>query len=302
MNEQDIDKRRCLRNQYVKAIRKAKKNYIHLQREKHARSGGVWKLIKGRLHDNKEISLDVDGIRTSDPIKVANQLKNTFSEKVESLKKIVCCDDIVRVLRERLPETSSWDLVDCTVDQVFKCIDELKPTLSSGPDKVSNRLLKTLKFEIGEPLAHIFNLSIRQGQFPAIWRSARVRPVLKRGLSHLSSNYRPVALSSNLGKLLERVLRLQINCILEDILPDTMHGFRAGKGTESALIQVMENVKQHRSLGSKVALLALDASAAFNLLDHDLIIHVVTSSQKIEEEEKRLRKSAETPRPCRKNS
>ena len=97
-------------------------------------------------------------------------------------------------------------------------------------------------------------------------------PIPKKGSTKDMNNFRPVALASNLGKLVEGAVRRQMSCHLEEILPTTMYGFRKNKGTVDALINVLDNVKNALNSGKKVAIVALDASAAFDVLDHDLVL------------------------------
>ena len=55
-------------------------------------------------------------------------------------------------------------------------------------------------------------------------------------------------------------------------LPSEMHGFRPNRSIETALCALLEEIKSERSNKKKVAILALDCFAAFNILDHDLIL------------------------------
>jgi len=54
-----------------------------------------------------------------------------------------------------------------------------------------------------------------------------------------------------------------------------MFGFRKGLGTSDALIQLLDAIKEHRAAGDFVAILTCDASAAFDLLHHDLVISML---------------------------
>ena len=65
--------------------------------------------------------------------------------------------------------------------ETCKAIDDLKPSLSAGPDGVSNRLLKCLKFEIALPFTIIANESVNEGIFPSIWKLGSVVPIHKKG-------------------------------------------------------------------------------------------------------------------------
>jgi len=53
----------------------------------------------------------------------------------------------------------------------------------------------------------IFNRSLDDGIVPQDWKMANVTPVLKRGSRHDPGNYRPVSLTSHIGKLLESLIR-----------------------------------------------------------------------------------------------
>ena len=51
--------------------------------------------------------------------------------------------------------------------------------ISSGPDGLPNWMLKDFAPIISEPLAVIFNSSLREGYFPEIWKTVEVVPVPK---------------------------------------------------------------------------------------------------------------------------
>ena len=86
------------------------------------------------------------------------------------------------------------------------------------------------------------------------------------------SNFRPVCLSSNIGKVVEAVIRSKVTSEIDQRLPQNMFGFRKNKSTSDALVTLLDKIRIHRSNGKKVALLALDASAAFDTIPHQLII------------------------------
>ena len=55
-------------------------------------------------------------------------------------------------------------------------------------------------------------------------------------------------------------------------MPEGHHGFRSGRGTSTALMEVNEQVKIAWSEKKKVMIVALDASAAFDLIDRSFIM------------------------------
>ena len=94
----------------------------------------------------------------------------------------------------------------------------------------------------------------------------------KHGNSKSVKNFRPICLTSNIGKVVEAVVRASIIDNIESALPQNMYGFRKGRSTADALTKVMDSIRSHRAKGRKVAVLALDATAAFDTLNHQIII------------------------------
>jgi len=123
-----------------------------------------------------------------------------------------------------------------------------------------------------DAITSVFNRCIKEGTFPSIWKRGKVVPVHKRGALNKIENYRPVCLFSNLGKFLELVVRRQFSTHLEQILPDNVYGFRSGRSTQDAVCHVLDSIHEARSKGKYVAILSMDASCAFDIINHDVIL------------------------------
>ena len=103
---------------------------------------------------------------------------------------------------------TSYEIKD---EDIAKCIDKLKIQKTPGPDQISPRVVKKLKNEIIEPLKIIFNKALTTGQAPEKWKLANVTPIFKKkGMKKMACNYRPISLTSIIGKLMETILRDQI--------------------------------------------------------------------------------------------
>ena len=209
---------------------------------------------------------------------VANAFKDFFSQKVVKLRKTANVAPLMDALKAHVKNFVDWDLNECQPQDVAKAIDAIKPSLSSGPDGIPNILIKHVKFELIPALTQLINCSINTGKFPNKWKSGKIIPVKKRGVKSKLSNYRPVCLTSCLGKVLEHVVRGKFSNHLESILPDNMYGFRPHRSTQDAIVGITDRIKFLKSQGLKVAALALDASAAFDTLSHNLIISTMEST------------------------
>ena len=64
---------------------------------------------------------------------------------------------------------------------MFDILESINTTKATGPSGISPRMIKEAADSIAEPLAKLFNLSLklREKQFPSIWEKAYVIPVHK---------------------------------------------------------------------------------------------------------------------------
>ena len=118
----------------------------------------------------------------------------------------------------------------------------LKLNKAIGPDGISNILLKLTCSTVCVPLTKLFNLSLKSHIFPELWKIAR-NPLFKNGEKSLSSNYRPVSLTSNVGKPFERIIfKHMYKHILEnELLYKYSSGFLPGHSTVHHLIDLTYN-------------------------------------------------------------
>ena len=71
---------------------------------------------------------------------------------------------------------------------------------------------------------------------PDDWKVANVVPVHKGGSRNVTTNYRPISLTSQLCKIFDTLVRDQVSEFLESnqLIKDTQHGFRKGSSFYSA--------------------------------------------------------------------
>ena len=85
-------------------------------------------------------------------------------------------------------------------------LTKLKPDKTSGPNLLNVNVLRNcLHFDI--PQSYIINKSIQTSQIPQDWRDAKVTPIHRKGPRNKCNNYRPVSLTSQVIKPLERIIQ-----------------------------------------------------------------------------------------------
>ena len=78
--------------------------------------------------------------------------------------------------------------------EVYKILKCLKVKKASGPDSISNRILKECALSLAGPLHKLYNYSFSSGEFPITWKLSNTCPIHKTAERYIKTNYRPVSL------------------------------------------------------------------------------------------------------------
>ncbi|KAK4825650.1 hypothetical protein QYF61_001473 [Mycteria americana] len=112
------------------------------------------------------------------------------------------------------------------------------------------------------------------GEVPADWRLANVTPIFKKGRKEDPGNYRPVSLTSVLGKLMEQIILSAITRHVENNqgIKTSQHGFRKGRSCLTNLISFYNKVTHLIDEGKAVDVVYLDFSKAFDTVSHSILL------------------------------
>ena len=102
--------------------------------------------------------------------------------------------------------------------------------------------------------------------YPYPQKSSLDKEVFKR--------YRPVSNLNFISKILERVVALQLQTHLDEagLMTAFQSAYRKHHSTESALLTIHNNILLNMAKGSVTALTLLDLSAAFDTIDHTILL------------------------------
>ena len=154
-------------------------------------------------------------------------------------------------------------------EDIVEAIDQIPSTAAAGPDRFPPLLLKMCKYSIAEPLFLIWRKSLDTGKIPSLLKIADIVPIFKNGNCGIPSNYRPVALTSHLIKVFEKVLRKYIVAYMEEnrLFNSGQHGFRLGRSCLSQLIAHFDHITRLLESGQNVDVVYLDFAKAFDKVD-----------------------------------
>jgi hypothetical protein len=125
-------------------------------------------------------------------------------------------------------------------------------------------------------LTNLINTALSTGQFPSSLKSAIVKPLLKKSSldPQIYKNFRPVSNLPFISKVLEKVIASQLMDHMKenDLLDKLQSAYKHGHSTETALLRVHNDIVNIVDQGKCAFLVLLDLSAAFDTVDHAILL------------------------------
>ena len=210
--------------------------------------------------------MDIDGDYITNPRKLANM----FSAQYKSVFSMPC--QFPLHLGKELPQHIQ-DIIFNESD-IIHAIEELSPNSAPGPDKFPAILLLKCKKVLATPLHLIWRKSLDTGEIDPLLKWSYISPIHKGGKRDTAKNYRPVALTSHLIKVFEKVLRNALVAYIDEysLFNPNQHGFRAGHSCLSQLLSHYDRITKLLEEGYNVDVVYLDFSKAFDKLDFNITI------------------------------
>ena len=198
-------------------------------------------------------------------------MKRTFEAKFSSPD--VAC----------LPTAPAFDLSELhefviSRDRIGSILSSLNAHKACGPDNISSRIILECAEQLTVPLTMICKLSVKQGVFPTKWKEANVVPVFKKGSRKLPENYRAVSLLPLFGKVLERAVYEALFQHVRPVLSDKQHGFLPRRSCDTNLACLLASGWQSIARGIQTDVIYTDYTAAFQSVNHRLLLHKLNYS------------------------
>lgn len=219
----------------------------------------------------------------TDEKELANQFKDFFHSKIQKVRKniiedlshydetdlsITCCDE----------NTNFTTFSELNNKQIMEFI-KVMPNKFCSLDILPPWLVLEVVEVILPYLNIIISASLNEGVFPQSYKLAHVKPLLKKSDvdKDLLPNYRPVSNLSYFSKLLERIVLAQLNDYLNknEMFSKYQSAYRKLHSCETALTKITDDILRFLDAGKCAFILFLDLSAAFDTLDHNLLLDIL---------------------------
>uniref|UniRef100_A0A803JL20 Reverse transcriptase domain-containing protein n=1 Tax=Xenopus tropicalis TaxID=8364 RepID=A0A803JL20_XENTR len=162
--------------------------------------------------------------------------------------------------------TDAW----VTREEIQKRLEHVKVNKGPRPDGIHPRVLNELSAVAAKPLHFSFQDSLRSGMVQRDQRIANVVPLFEKGSRSQPENYKPVSLTSIIGKLLEGVIRDRLleYIAVHNTISLCQHGFMRNRSCQTNLITFYEEVSKELNAGMALDVIYLDFAKVFDTVPH----------------------------------
>jgi len=205
-----------------------------------------------------------------------NKIVNLVSKFTPSL--VSLATDNVEV--NLVPANSLSEFEPATEVEVAEAIKQ-SSNATCSMDALPTSILKQCLPALIKPITAIVNRCLSDGMFPTAFKKALVKPLIKKlSLPKDDFNsYRPVSNLHFLSKIVERIVHSRLSAHLNKFgaLPKFQSAYRPFCSTETALLRIQDDILLGVDQQKVSALVLLDLSAAFDTIDHGILLNRLQS-------------------------
>ena len=233
-----------------------------------------WNLLNKLIGKSKggfPDSFTINNQTVTCPSKISNSFNKYFVDHPRNINSQI--PDSSTNFTQLIPiNPNSMVMYPITTNEVNEAIKMMRK--EGQISDISRKFIKMLKFFITQQLSILFNLCIAQGIFPEAFKTSKITPVHKKGPKNQTTNYRPIAILCNFGKIFECILfkRLQSFFTNQGLLSEKQYGFRKNKSTELAILDLISKLLPAFQENKYAICCFLDYTACFDTIDRNRVL------------------------------
>ena len=171
-----------------------------------------------------------------------------------------------------------WEMDDPpTRQEVQSAIAGLKNNKAVGPDSLPAEVLKYGGEAVLECLCRMFHAVWNTGCTPQQWKDADIISIYKKkGDRVVCRNSRDISLLSTAGKVLARVMLVRLlQCVADDVLPESQCGFRRERSTVDIVFAARQLQEKCREQHKDLFMVFIDLAKAFDTVPRPMLWEVL---------------------------
>jgi hypothetical protein len=223
---------------------------------------GFWKEIRKVNNSGTPLASTVNDVTGGHAI--TNMWQEHFKQLLNSSEDTTSKSFVCNALADK----DGYTFSRFTPSNVIDGICSLKKGKSAGRDNIYSEHFILAHDKAAILLSMLFNAMVVHGHMPQMMMDTVLIPIIKDKKGDVTDrdNYRPVAVACIISKILELILLDRYGEYLQS--SHNQFGFKAKLGTDMCVYTLKQVVDYYRSLSSPVYVAYMDASKAFDKINH----------------------------------
>ena len=276
----DLDAYKEQRNKYNNSLNNLREKHLsNLISKNSGNSREMFKALNYALHRKVTPPLPAHMNDTE----LANNFSDYFDEKIRKIRSELDSNSMPMDEINNFNGSKLANFREMTQTEVKNILNNMSKSCMLDP--LPLWLAKECIDEFLPIVTDIINLSLTQGNVPMELKHAVIKPLLKKlDLELMMKNYRPVSNLPFLGKALEAAVIMQFDKHLnENSLADVKQSaYKKYHSTETLLLKIHNDIMSSLDKGEVVMLVLLDLLAAFDTIDHKILLNRLKNKYGIE--------------------
>ena len=238
----------------------------------------MFQVIDKVLRTNEEPPLP----SCSSNIELADKFADFFITKISDIRKNLTNNAASCYASPDCDLSVYCDICSPLMDLTPASCEEIAGLIKGSPgkscllDPIPTWLTKKCIEVLTPVITSIVNMSLSSAVMPADFKEAILLPLLKKICldPEIFNNFRPISNLMYISKLIERVVasRLHSHLITNDLYEEYQSSYRKLHSTETALVSVHDDILRAIDDNKCILLIMLDLSAAFDTVDHEILL------------------------------
>ncbi len=165
-------------------------------------------------------------------------------------------------------QSSDDHVITVSEDEVRRELKRWNVKKAAGPDGITGRVLRSCADQLAGLFTSIFNESLATSVVPTSFKKSIIIPAPKNNKPSCLNDYRPVALTSIVMKVFERLVKNHICSSIPVTLDPLQFAYRPNRSTDDAISHVLHSSLTHidSKSGNYVRLLFILTIAQLSIL------------------------------------
>ena len=269
---EDLLEYKCFNTIYKKHLHHAKKTLILLNlNDNRNKTRNLYNILRSVAKQKEENPMP----SAESPSDVPSIFADFFLNKIQKIREQFHGQSTEKSYHRKCSNFTGF--LPLEREEILNIIKNTNPT-TCITNPCNTRFLLKFKETILDAITIIVNQSLRTGEFLDDWKMAIIRPFIKgTNLETELKNYRPISNLSFRSKIIEKAAQLQLQKHFDQqsLLPNHQSAYRKYYSTETTLPNMCDNILRNMENGKCTSIVSLDLSAAFNTVNHTILLDIL---------------------------